>query len=60
MAGMQKLLETSDKFINPNFGSAFIFELRRDRQYNYYVKVLNKNDVYPGMIHFNTVKMNGI
>ncbi len=47
LAGMQKLLETSDEFENPNFASAYVFELRRDAQERYYVQVLHKNNKYP-------------
>ena len=46
MAAMQRLLGTSDKFVNPNFGSAFIFELRMDKRNNYFVRVLNKNTIF--------------
>jgi hypothetical protein len=59
MAAMQRLLGTSDKFVNPNFGSAFIFELRMDKRRNYFVRVLNKNTIYPGAIRFDPVKIEG-
>ena len=60
MAGMQKLLGTSDTFLNPNFGSAFIFELRKDKRHNYFVRVLNKNTLYPGAIRFDVVTIKGL
>ena len=57
---MQKLLGTSDTFLNPNFGSAFIFELRKDKHHNYFVRVLNKNTLYPGAIRFDVVTVKGL
>jgi hypothetical protein len=61
MAAMQRLLGTSEKFVNPNFGSAFIFELRQSKIFRtqYYVRVLNKNTLYPGAISFDVVKIKG-
>ena len=59
-SGMQKLLETSDKFLNPNFASAYVFELRKDKCDNYFVKVLYKNDKYPGGVTLNPVVIRGI
>ena len=59
MAGMQRLLGTSEKYVNPNYGSAFVFELRKDSRQKYFVRVLNKNTVYPGVIRLNEVKING-
>lgn len=47
LAGLQKLLGTSDEFSNPNFASAYIFELRKDEDGNYYVRLLHKNNKYP-------------
>lgn len=41
---MQKLLGTSTNFVQPNFASSFVFELRTDSANNYYVKVLYKNN----------------
>lgn len=47
VAGMQKLLNTSTEFIQPEFASGFVFELRKDSDNNYYVKVFYKNNKYP-------------
>ena len=59
-AGIQKLMSVSDEFVQPNYGSAFIFELRQDNCNNYYVRVLNKNTEYPAPISFveNTIEGN--
>ena len=61
MAAMQRLLGTSSLFLNPNFGSAFIFELRRTNTglEKYFVKVLLKNSKYPGNIKLKPVKIQG-
>lgn len=57
---MQRLLGTSDTIVNPNFGAAFIFELRVDKRRNYFVRVLNKNTLYPGAVRFDVVNVKGI
>ena len=57
IGGMQKLLGTSNIFANPNFASAFVFELRKDKCDQYFVKVLYKNDVYPGGVILDPVKV---
>jgi hypothetical protein len=59
MTAMQRLLGTSDTFVNPNYGSAFIFELRKDENENYFVRVLKKNTIYPGAIRFDPVEIQG-
>ena len=59
IAGMQKILGTSETFVDPKFGSAFVFELRRDKCGKYFVKVFNKNDYYPGLVTLNPVKVKG-
>ena len=56
---MERLLGTSDTFVNPNFGSALIFELRMDKHRKYFVRVLSKNTIYPGAIRFDPVKIEG-
>ena len=56
---MQKLLGTSKDYVNPNFGSAYVFELRKDKCKNYFIKVLYKNDNYPGEVHMNPVRVRG-
>lgn len=58
---MQRLLGTSDTYSNPKFGSAFIFELRKSllSTKEYYVRVLNKNTIYPGAIRFDAVTIKG-
>ena len=59
MTAMQRLLGTSDTFVNPNYGSAFIFELKMDENENYFVRVLKKNTIYPGAIRFDPVEIQG-
>jgi hypothetical protein len=59
MTAMKRLLGTSDTFVYPNYGSAFIFELRKDKRRNYFVRVLKKNTIYPGAIRFDPVKIEG-
>ncbi len=59
MTAMQRLLGTSDTFVNPNYGSAFIFELRMDKHRKYFVRVLKKNTIYPGAIRFDPVEIQG-
>ena len=61
LAAMQRLLGTSEKYVNPNFGSAFIVELRQSKTFpdQYYVRVLNKNTLYPGAIRFDVVRVQG-
>lgn len=44
---MQKLLNTSTNFVQPNFASGFVFELRQDKFGKYYVQILSKNNEYP-------------
>ena len=61
MAGMQRLLGHSDTFVNPNFGSAYIFELRMSKLFyqDYFVRILLKNTVFPGLVKINEIKMRG-
>ena len=60
ITGIQKLLKTTKKFTNPNFASAFIIELRRDDDNNYYVRVLYKNENYPHEpIQFQSLTIKG-
>ena len=58
---MQRLLAYSEpeEFLNPNFGSAFIFELHKDTSNNYFVKVLYKNDPYPQEINLIPFEIDG-
>ena len=44
VAGLQKLLNTSTQFLQPDFTSGFVFELRKDAAGNYYVQVFYKNN----------------
>jgi hypothetical protein len=53
-------LGTSDVFDNPNFASAYIFELRQAKCDKYYIRVLYKNDIYPGGVTMKPVTIKGI
>jgi hypothetical protein len=44
---MQRLLNFSAVFVQPQFSASLIFELRVDNASNYYVNLLYKNN-YPG------------
>ena len=46
--------------VQPNFAASYIFELRQDNAGKYYVRVLNKNQYYPGdIIKFVPVTIKG-
>jgi len=53
------LLGISETIVQPNFAASFIFELRQDRGGKHYVRVLNKNQPYPGDIEFVPVTIKG-
>lgn len=59
MAGMQKILNTSTSFVQPNFASGFVFELRNDSSGNHYVQVLYKNNRFPDPDELNPVTVYG-
>lgn len=56
---MQKLLGFSDDYKNPEFASSYIFELRKDRESNFYVKVLFRNDKFNEGINYYPVVIKG-
>jgi hypothetical protein len=56
---MQKILNTSTVFVQPHFGSSFVFELRNDTAGNLYVQVLYKNNKYPSPIELKPVAIYG-
>jgi len=56
---MQKLLDISDTFVQPNWACAFIFELRKDKHERFYVRILNKNQPYTDSIKFEPVAIKG-
>ncbi|CAF0785670.1 unnamed protein product [Brachionus calyciflorus] len=59
VAGMQKILNTSNKFVQPEFASGFVFELRKDVENNYYVQVFSKNNKFNEPNILSLVKVNG-
>lgn len=59
IAGMQKLLNTSTNFVQPDFASGFVFELRQDSNGTYYVRVLFKNNKASEPIALNPVAIDG-
>ena len=60
ISAMKNLLGVGDSMENVNFGAAFVFELRKHARLNeYYVKVYYKNDMYPGKISINPVRIKG-
>ncbi|CAF0770893.1 unnamed protein product [Brachionus calyciflorus] len=59
VSGMQKILNTSTNFVQPNFASGFVFELRNDTSGNYYIQVLYKNNKPWEPDHLTPVKVNG-
>ncbi len=59
LAGLQRLLDTSREFVNPNFGASYVLELRRDCDCGYYVSVAYKNDASLREVSFRPVNMGG-
>ena len=61
MTGIEKLLEFSNELTSPNYGAALVFELRKDKRNDeYFIKVLKKNSIYPGVTKFNQIKIKGL
>ncbi len=61
MTGIEKLLEISNEISGPNYGAALVFELRKDKRNDeYFIKILKKNSIYPGVTKFNPIKIKGI
>jgi len=53
------LLGIAETCPQPNFAASYIFELRQDNAGKYYVRVLDKNNYYPGNIKFAPVAIKG-
>ena len=56
---MQKLLDFSDIYKNPEFASSYVFELRKDSSSNYFVKILFRNDKFNEGINYRPVTIKG-
>ncbi|CAF0793743.1 unnamed protein product [Brachionus calyciflorus] len=59
LSGLQRLMSTTSKFTQPNFGAAFIFELRKDSNGNHFVQTLWKDNAFNESITFNPVNVLG-
>lgn len=59
IAAMQKLLDFSDIYKNPEFASSYVFELRKDSSSNYFVKILFRNDKFNEGINYRPVTIKG-
>lgn len=60
MTGIEKLLEISNELTSSNFGAALVFELRKDKRNDeYFIKILKKNSIYPGVTIFKPIKIKG-
>ena len=60
IVALQKLLNTTTKFKQPNYVSSFVFELRNDTKGAYYVQVLYKDQKPSDPIVLTPVAINGI
>lgn len=59
VSAVQKILNTSDVFVQPEYVSGYIFELRNDTSGNFYVQVLYKNNKPNDPITFEPVTIYG-
>ena len=59
LAGLIQLLNMSLPRIQPPFGSALMFELRQDREDNYFVRVMAKMNMFDEPVRFQEVTLAG-
>ena len=59
MGGIQRLLNTSNPVKEVNWGSSYNFELRKDLNNNYYIKIYFKSERPNQPITIVPVRING-